>query len=44
MEKIQKKALGTLTLMDADSLACACGLLGLVDSEQKKGKLKLLLK
>ena len=44
MGKIKKKALGTLTLMDADSLACACGILGLVDPEQKKGKLKLLLK
>ena len=30
--------------MDADSLAYACGILGLVDSEQKKGSLELLLK
>ena len=30
--------------MDADSLAWACGILGLVDPEQKEGSLKLLLK
>ena len=30
--------------MDADSLACACGILDLVDPEPKKGNLKLLLK
>ena len=30
--------------MDADSLAWACGILGLVDPEQKEGNLKLLLK
>ena len=30
--------------MDADSLACACGVLGLIDPEQKKGNLKLPLK
>ena len=29
--------------MDADSLACACGIMGFVDSEQKVGNLKLLL-
>ena len=38
------ETLGTLTLMDTDSFACACGIQGLVDPEQKKGNLKLLLK
>ena len=33
-----------LTKMDADSLACVFGILGLVVAEQKKGNLKLLLK
>ena len=32
-----------LTLMDADSLACACGILGLDVPEQKKDNLKHLL-
>ena len=36
--------LGMLTLMDANSFVCACGILGLVDPEQKKGNVKLLLK
>ena len=30
--------------MDANSLACACGVLDLVDPEPKKSNLKLLLK
>ena len=30
--------------MDADSLACASGILGLVNPQQKKGNLKLFLK
>ena len=33
-----------LTLMDADILSCACGILGLVVPEQKKSNLKLFLK
>ena len=33
-----------LTMIDSDSLTCACGMLGLVVPEQKKGNLKLLLK
>ena len=33
-----------LTLMEVDSLACACGILGLVVPEQKKGNLRLSLK
>ena len=33
-----------LTLIDADNLARACGILGLDDPEQKKGNLKLLFK
>ena len=31
-----------LTLTDEDSLACACGILGLDVPEQKKGNPKLL--
>ena len=38
------EALGMFTLMDTDSFACACGIQGLVDPEQKKSNLKLLLK
>ena len=44
MEKFEKEVFGMLTLMDADSFACACGILGLVYAEQKKGNLKLFLK
>ena len=33
-----------LSVIDADSLACACGILALVVPEQKKGNLRLLLK
>ena len=44
MENFETEVLGMLTLMDADSFAYTCGILGLVDPEQKKGKLKLLLK
>ena len=44
MENFETEVLGMLTLMDADSLVCACGIQGLVDPEQKKGKFKLLLK
>ena len=42
MKNFETEVLGMLTLMDADSLACVCGILGLV--VQKKGNLKLLLK
>ena len=38
------EALGMFTLMDTYSFACACVIQGLVDPEQKKGNLKLLLK
>ena len=38
------EALGMFTLMDTDSFACACGIQGLVDPEQKKSNFKLLLK
>ena len=44
MENIKTEVLRMLTFMDVDSLACACGILGLVVPEQKKSNLKLLLK
>ena len=44
MENFETEVLGMLNLMDADSLACACGILDLVVPEQKKGNLILLLK
>ena len=44
MENFEIEVLGMLTLIDAESLACACGILGLVVPEEKKGNLKLLLK
>ena len=42
MENIETEALKMLTFMDVDSLACACGILGLVVPEQKRSNLKLL--
>ena len=44
MENLQTEVPQMLTLMDTDSLACACGTLGLDVPEQKKGNLKRLLK
>ena len=44
MDNVETEVHGMFTLMDADSLACACGTLGLVVPEQKKGNFKLLLK
>ena len=44
MESFEIEVLGMLTLIDAETLACACGILGLVVPEEKKGNLKLLLK
>ena len=44
MEKFEAEVLGMLTFMGEDSLTCACGILGLAVSEQKKGNLKHLLK
>ena len=44
MKNFETEVLGMLNLMDADSLACACGILDLVVPEQKKGNLILLLK
>ena len=44
MENVENEMLGMLTMMDADSFACACGILDSVVPEQKKGNLKLLLK
>ena len=44
LENFETEVLGMLTLTDADILSCACGILGLVVPEQKKGNLKLLLK
>ena len=43
MENLEKEVLGMFTLIDTDSLACACGILDLVVPQQKKGNLKLLL-
>ena len=43
-ENFETEVPGMLTMMDSDSLTCACGILGLVVPEQKKGNLKLLLK
>ena len=43
VENFETELLGMLTLMDADSLACFCGILGLDVPEQKKDNLKLLL-
>ena len=44
IKNFETEVLGMFTLMDADRLTCACGILGLVVPEQKKGNLKLLLK
>ena len=44
VETVEAEVFGMLTLMDADSLTCACGILGLDVPEQKKGNRKLLLK
>ena len=44
MENFETEVLDTLTLMDADSLACACGILGWVVPVLKKDNLKLLSK
>ena len=44
LENFGTKILGMFTLMDADSSACACGILGLFVPERKKGNLKLLSK
>ena len=44
MEKFQTEVFEMFTLMDVCSLACSCGILGLVVPEQKKGNFKLLLK
>ena len=44
MENLETKVLEMLALRDANSLCYACGILGLVVPDQKKGILKLLLK
>ena len=44
VENLETEVLGMLALMDADSLACACGILGLDLTELKKGNHKLLVK
>ena len=44
VENVKTQVPGMLTLMDADNVVCACGILGLDVPEQKKGNLKLLLK
>ena len=40
---LETEVLGTLTLMDADSLACGCGIPGLDAPEQKKGNYKVTI-
>ena len=42
MENFETEVLRMLTFTKVDSLTCACGILGLVVPEQKKGNLKLL--
>ena len=44
IENFKIEVLGMLTLMDAEGLVCACGVLDLIVSDQKKGNLKFLLK
>ena len=44
MENFETEVLGMLILMEVDSLAFACGILGLVVPKQKECNLKLLLK
>ena len=44
VESFKTGVLGMLTLMDAGSVACAYGILGLDIPGQKKGNLKLLQK
>ena len=44
VEKLETEMLGMLTLMDADGLAYASGILSLDVPEQRKGTLKLLVK
>ena len=39
MENFETEVLVMLTLMEVDSLVCACGTLGLVVPEQKKGNI-----
>ena len=41
VENFETEVLGMLTLIDADSLACACEILSLDVLKQKKGNLKL---
>ena len=43
VENLETEVLGMLTLMDADSLACDCGILGLDAPEQKKGNHKVTI-
>ena len=44
VENLETEVLGMLNLIDADSLACACRILGLDVPQQKKGNHTLLLK
>ena len=44
MENLETEVLGMLAMLDADSLHCACGIVGLDAPEEKKGNEKLLLK
>ena len=43
VENFETEVLGMLTLMDGDSFACACGILGLDVAEQKKSNHKIIL-
>ena len=44
MENLENEVLGMLAMLDADSLLCACDIVGLDVPEEKKGNQKLLLK
>ena len=44
MENLETEVLGMLAMLDADGLNCACGIVGLDVSEEKKGNQKLLLR
>ena len=44
MENLETEVLGMLAMLDADGLHCACGIVGLDVSEEKKGNQKLLLR
>ena len=44
MENLETKMLSMLAMLDAGSLHCACGIVGLDVPEEKKGNQNLLFK